>query len=393
MPLRKFKQNKDLSKALSILEKLLVFGQNTISMKTVFLLRRYFVFFALALMPVLLYAASCKKEAPMSDGKEPASSGSDEAANPADGVFAKINTNRGDILIKLEYEKTPLTTTNFVGLAEGKMKAAQGKPFYDGMTFHRVIPDFMIQGGDPKGDGTGGPGYKFPDEFDPSLKHSGPGILSMANAGPNTNGSQFFITHKDTPWLDGKHTVFGHVIEGQNVVDSIRQGDKINSVTIIRTGAAAKNFIADQEHFDKLLAETSKRSMEKIFAARKSDIVMVEKKFPNAQKTDSGIYYIINKEGTGIKPAKGNKVFVNYKLSLLSGEVIDSSDVHGGPFEFVVGSNGVIPGWEHSILDMKAGEKRTVVLPPELAYGASGAGGVIPPNSFLVFDMELVKIQ
>ena len=171
-----------------------------------------------------------------------------------DGLFARISTVKGDIVVRLEYQLTPLTVCNFVALAEGKMKNTEGKPYYDGLVFHRVIADFMIQGGDPTGTGRGGPGYQFKDEIVPVLKHSVPGVLSMANAGPGTNGSQFFITHVATPWLDGKHTVFGRVVEGQKVVNSIRQGDKINTVTIIRNGQAANAFKADQAAFDALRA-------------------------------------------------------------------------------------------------------------------------------------------
>jgi cyclophilin family peptidyl-prolyl cis-trans isomerase len=171
-----------------------------------------------------------------------------------DGLYAKFITSKGDILIKLEFEKTPLTVINFVGLAEGTKDSNRGKGFrfYDGLTFHRVIPNFMIQGGDPVGNGSGGPGYKFPNEIDPTLTHDAPGVLSMANAGPGTNGSQFFITHVKTAWLDGKHTVFGHVVEGQDVVNAIRQGDTIKNIHIIRMGIKATAFKADQESFDML---------------------------------------------------------------------------------------------------------------------------------------------
>lgn len=183
----------------------------------------------------------------------------------ADGLYAKILTSKGDILIQLEFEKTPLTVTNFVGLAEGTKNSNRDKGirFYDGLIFHRVIPDFMIQGGDPDGNGTGGPDYTFPDEIDSTLKHDAPGILSMANAGPGTNGSQFFITHTKTPWLDGKHTVFGRVIKGQDVVNAIRKGDTIKTIEIIRTGKKATAFKADQVSFETLLANVMQKRYEK----------------------------------------------------------------------------------------------------------------------------------
>jgi peptidylprolyl isomerase len=310
------------------------------------------------------------------------------------GLFARISTNRGDIVVRLEFQRTPLTVCNFVALAEGKMNVTRGRPYYDGLTFHRVIADFMIQGGDPQGTGSGGPGYRFPDEIHPTLRHDGPGILSMANAGPGTNGSQFFITHKETSWLDGKHTVFGRVVEGQNVVDAIRQGDRIVTVSIIRNGPLANQFRADQVAFDSLLREINAAAADRSRAQRDADIAQISTKYPNALQTSSGIKYIIQKAGTGIKPATGRTVRVNYKGSLLSGQVFDSSDIQGGPIEFPVGTGTVIKGWDEIVLDMQVGEKRLVIIPPELAYGERGAGGgVIPPNSFLVFEMELVGIK
>ena len=310
------------------------------------------------------------------------------------GLFARINTDKGDIVVRLEFQKTPLTVCNFVALAEGKMNAAAGKRFYDGLTFHRVIADFMIQGGDPLGNGTGGPGYRFPDEIVPTLKHDRPGILSMANSGPGTNGSQFFITHLPTPWLDGKHTVFGSVVEGQDVVDAIKQGDRMRSVTIIRNGPLANQFRADQAAFDSLLKEAGASSADKARAQRNADLAQINAKYPNAVQTPSGVRYIIQKQGTGVKPAPGKTVRVNYKGSFLSGQVFDSSDTQGRPLEFPAGVGKVIKGWDEMVLDMKIGEKRLAIIPPELAYGERGAGnGAIPPNSFLVFEMELVGIK
>lgn len=306
------------------------------------------------------------------------------------GLFARISTNRGDIVLRLEFEKTPLTVCNFVALAEGKMNAARGKPYYNGLIFHRVIANFMIQGGDPQGSGRGGPGYRFPDEFDPSLKHDGPGVLSMANAGPGTNGSQFFITHTATPWLDNKHTVFGRVVEGQQTVNAIRQGDRIIKITIIRNGPEANAFKADQAAFDDLVRRAAGQSR----LQRNADIASINARYPDAVRTASGIRYIIQKVGTGPKPAAGETVRVNYKGSLLSGRVFDSSDILGRPMEFRAGAGEVIPGWDEPILDMKTGEKRLAIIPPELAYGDQEIGnGVIPANSFLIFEMELLSIR
>ncbi len=178
-----------------------------------------------------------------------------------DGLYANMETSKGKIVLQLEFEKVPLTVVNFVGLAEGTKYYAkapgepakkQDKPFYDGLTFHRVIPNFMIQGGDPQGNGAGGPGYRFRDEFDKTLRHDKPGTLSMANAGPGSNGSQFFITHVATPWLDDHHSVFGHVVEGQDVVNKIVKGDTITAVKILRVGEKAKQFKGDEAAFEKL---------------------------------------------------------------------------------------------------------------------------------------------
>ena len=320
------------------------------------------------------------------------------------GLFARVSTNHGDIVLQLEFQRTPLTVCNFVALAEGKMNAAAGKPFYNGLVFHRVIKDFMIQGGDPQGNGMGGPGYRFPDEIVPALRHNGPGVLSMANAGPGTNGSQFFITLKETPWLDGKHTVFGRVVEGMNVLQAIgnvktanerpQEPVRINKVAIIRNGPAASQFKADQMAFDALIGEMNAAAASKAKERRSADIAQINAKYPNVAQTPSGIWYIIQKPGTGVKPTVGKTVRVKYSGSLLSGKVFDSSDIQGKPFEFQVGVGQVIKGWDETVLDMKIGEKRLTVIPPELAYGDREMGnGIIPANSFLVFEVELIGMK
>ena len=314
-----------------------------------------------------------------------------------DGLYAQFNTSKGEIICALEYTKTPLTVTNFVGLAEGTKELGggakmKGDKFYDGLKFHRVIPDFMIQGGCPLGSGTGGPGYTFPDEIDPSLSHSGPGILSMANAGPGTNGSQFFITHVPTPWLDGKHTVFGHVVSGQEVVNKIATGDVIESVEIIRVGGAAEAFKNDQKAFDTLLADLDKNKGAKEKASLEAEQNLIKEQWPNAVTTPSGLKYVVVAEGKGDTPKKGGVVTVHYTGKLLNGKKFDSSVERGQPIDFPVGRGQVIKGWDEALLTMKKGEKRILIIPPQLGYGPSGRGP-IPPNAYMVFDVELVNFQ
>ena len=309
-----------------------------------------------------------------------------------DGLYAVIETNRGDIVLELFYKDTPLTVCNFVGLAEGTLDAAKGKPFYDGLIFHRVIANFMIQGGDPDGKGTGGPGYRFPDEFIDTLKHNAAGVLSMANAGPGTNGSQFFITHVPTPWLDGKHSVFGRVVKGQDVVNKIVQGDRMNAVSIIRKGADAKKFTATQDDFNTYLAKAAERAKQRASQKAEKQEALIKQKFPKAVKTENGIFYTITKEGKGAKAQTGKTLTMKYKGSLLDGTVFDDSDMHE-PLTFVAGAGQLIAGFDQQALQMSVGEKRTIVIPPELAYGSQGAGGVIPPDAYLIFDLELLSVK
>lgn len=307
-----------------------------------------------------------------------------------DGLYAKFNTNKGTILVNLTFKKTPGTVGNFVALAEGNLENSakpQGKPYYNGLKFHRVIPDFMIQGGCPLGTGTGNPGYKFDDEFHPDLKHDTPGILSMANAGPGTNGSQFFITHIETPWLDNNHTVFGKVLEGQDVVDAIAQGDLIETLEIVRVGEEAEKFNAI-EAFRTFEGSRAKR----IEAERAAKAGELDKLAAGFKSTDSGLRYQIIQRGSGKMASKGQQVSVHYKGQLADGTVFDSSYKRNEPLQFQVGVGQVIAGWDEGILLLNEGDKARLVIPSDLGYGSRGAGGVIPPDAVLVFDVELVKV-
>ncbi|MEO8516382.1 MAG: peptidylprolyl isomerase [Flavobacterium sp.] len=332
-----------------------------------------------------------------------------------DGLYAEIETSKGKILLQLEYEKVPVTVANFVSLAEGKNTMVNakfsGKPFYDGLKFHRVIADFMILGGDPDGNGSGGPGYQFKDEFVSELKMDKPGVLAMANAGPGTNGSQFFITHKETNYLNGRHTVFGHVVTGQEVVDKIAQDDEIIKITIIRRGTKAKKFDAPKvfkDHFS--AAADAKKAEDAKYAKVKTDKVAY---FANAKssatKTESGLMYNIVKKGSGKKPAAGTTVYVHYAGYFENGDLFDSSyeDVNKAfgkfdqnraaqngyqPFPFQAGrKDGLIPGFLEGLEKMSFGDKALLFIPSNLGYGAQGAGGVIPPNSNLIFELEMLE--
>lgn len=307
------------------------------------------------------------------------------------GIYAKFNTTKGEILVKLTHDKTPGTVGNFVGLAEGNLEnneKPQGKPYYNGLKFHRVIPDFMIQGGCPQGSGAGGPGYKFDDEFHPELKHDKPGVLSMANAGPGTNGSQFFITHVETPWLDNKHTVFGHVVKGQDIVDDIAQGDSIESLEIVREGEEAKNWNAIEAF------RTFEGSREKRMAEEKKQAeAAMEKLAAGFDKTESGLRYKLIQKGNGKKAEKGKTVSVHYTGSLENGQVFDSSYKRKQPIDFPLGMGHVIEGWDEGIALLSVGDKARFVIPSHLGYGSRGAGGVIPPDATLIFDVELMDVK
>lgn len=307
------------------------------------------------------------------------------------GLYAKFNTSKGAILVNLEFEKTPGTVGNFVALAEGNLENGskpQGTPYYDGLKFHRVIADFMVQGGCPLGTGTGSPGYSFEDEFHPELKHSCPGILSMANSGPASNGSQFFITHIATPWLDNKHTVFGNVIEGQDIVDLIAQDDVLESLEIVKVGEAAENFNAI-EAFRTFEGSREKREEEAKLAVNSE----MDKIAAGYEETPSGLRYKILQKGNGKQAVKGSGVSVHYKGQLLDGKVFDSSYQRKEPIDFTIGVGQVIAGWDEGIQLLKVGDKARFVIPSNLAYGSQGAGGAIPPDATLIFDVELMDVK
>ncbi|MDM1071010.1 peptidylprolyl isomerase [Empedobacter brevis] len=324
-----------------------------------------------------------------------------------DGLYAKMTTNHGAMTIKLYEEEAPMTVANFVGLAEGTKEnkaKSKGVPFYDGIVFHRVIKDFMIQGGDPDGRGTGGPGYDFEDEFDPALKHDKKGVLSMANSGPATNGSQFFITEVPTPWLDGRHTVFGQVVEGLEVIDSIANVEKtpddkpvvpvvIEKVEIARKGDKYTKYDGAKS-FEDAKANHAKKQAEaeaKIKAEKDAEIARQKELEAKAQSTPSGLKYVILEEGTGVKPVQGDAIQVHYTLRLNDGEKLDSSYDRDQPLDATVGVTGLIQGWMEALTMFNRGSKVFLIIPAELGYGARGAGGVVPPNATLYFDMEVLN--
>lgn len=306
------------------------------------------------------------------------------------GLYAIVKTSKGNITLNLEFEKTPATVGNFVALCEGEIKNSSkdlGVPYYNNLKFHRVINDFMVQAGCPLGTGTGNPGYKFDDEFHPELKHDKPGILSMANAGPGTNGSQFFITHVPTAWLDNKHTVFGSVSEGMDIVNTIEQGDEIIDIKISRVGDEANSFNALKSFND--FNESAIQREKEIKENNLKNLNNISKGF---EVTSSGLRYKITDKGNGNSAVVGKNVKVHYKGQLIDGTVFDSSFKRNEPIEFTLGIGQVIKGWDEGLSLLSEGDKARFIIPSDLAYGETGAGGVIPPNANLIFDVELVSV-
>jgi cyclophilin family peptidyl-prolyl cis-trans isomerase len=339
-----------------------------------------------------------------------------------DGLYANMETNKGDILLKLEFQKTPITVANFVSLATGTntyvVGPLKGKQYYNGIIFHRVIKDFMIQAGDPTGTGEGDPGYKFSDEFPKDslgnllLKHDKAGVLSMANSGPATNGSQFFITHKETSWLDGKHTVFGNVVSGQAVVDSIMQNDTIRKIEIITIGKIARKFDAKtvfSVFYEKQLKDIKDKE-EKMQQATAATLEKINKYAGEAKELPSGLKLVITETKNGEFPPKGSNVKVNYAGYFTDGRLFDTSykevamaygtydeakDKQNGyaPFTAIYGPDArLIAGFKEGLQKMKIGDKAILFIPFHIGYGVQGAGNIIPPNTDLVFELELVGV-
>lgn len=348
-----------------------------------------------------------------------------------DGIYAEIVTGKGVMVAKLEFEKTPVTVANFVSLAEGTntMVDAQykGKMFYDGLKFHRVITDFMIQGGDPLGNGSGNPGYRFDDEFDITLKHDKKGTLAMANSGYGTNGSQFYITHKDTPWLDAYdedgnlkncesrrtscHTVFGEVVLGLEVIDSIQHNDGIETVKIIRKGKSAKKFDAPtifKDHFIK--AKRLKEEKEaKAKAILEATLEKFEKQRTQAITLPSGLQYVVTEQGHGKKLSETSKVLVHFAVYFEDGKLLQTSKLETAEALDAVNEQQknadgyqpitcdlspdarMIPGFKEGLRQLNIGDKATLFIPYHLAYGDAGTNG-IPPKSNIIFEVEIIEL-
>ena len=339
-----------------------------------------------------------------------------------EGVYAEFVTNKGTFVAKLYNDRTPITTANFVSLAEGTNKMVDsihlGKPYYNGLIFHRVIKDFMIQGGDPNGDGSGNPGYRFPDEFVDSLKHDRKGILSMANSGPATNGSQFFITLKETPWLDGKHTVFGEVVIGQEVVDSIgvtptqKPGDKpvedvvMQEVNIIKRGKVSVLDFAEELKRIEAEQQAKIQALERLAIDKAVSFVNMKME---ADSTESGLKYAYQERGDGPKPKDGQDMLINYTGYYTNGQMFNTSLLEvaelydnvkpakrdrGQYVPIVTNTNDprLIPGFREALQIMRVGDKMTIFIPSHLGYGEAGNRPYIPPNTDLIFEVEFLEI-
>ncbi|WGK70284.1 peptidylprolyl isomerase [Candidatus Haliotispira prima] len=323
-------------------------------------------------------------------------------AQQKDGLYANVRINSGDILCKLEFEHTPITVASFIGLAEGRFAAPNatvGQPYFDGLNFHRVEPNFVIQGGDPKGNGTGGPGYEFPNEIHSALKHGQAGILSMANAGPDTNGSQFFITLGDASFLDGGYSVFGSVVSGLELVKKVKKGDVMERVTIHRKGQAAEKFAPNWEEFQAMITRKNGDKSGEQTKAEQNLLNYIQQTWPDGelQKNPNGLQHKILRPGKGKsgEEAGAKQYSMHYTLWVPQKDgsmaKVDSSRDRGEPL--TIAPEQVVSGWGLTLPLMKQGEQRVLLIPGDLGYGKRGQPPVIPPNSFLLFEMETVHFE
>jgi cyclophilin family peptidyl-prolyl cis-trans isomerase len=331
-------------------------------------------------------------------------------ASYPDGLYAEVRTNKGTIVLQLEFEKTPMTVANFVGLAEGTIdnKALPaGTPFYDGTVFHRVVPGHVIQAGQAKAAVTA-PGYTFPNEIDPSLSHDHAGVLGMANGGPHTNSSQFYVTLGDRSYLDGNYTVFGHVIKGMDVVNAIVQGDAIETIRIVRVGAKAAAFRPDTVSFQKMVDAAKARVKAAEERRVRDEETQITREWPQVTPSPKGAKVIVLREGRGDLPQAGTKIKAVYSGRYLDGHSFSSSSDEGRPvpgaakepFEYEIGASRITPALDEALAGMRRGERRLVIAQGALAYGTAGFYAkerpgekrfVISPNTTLIYEVERVE--
>ncbi|WP_396603235.1 peptidylprolyl isomerase [Algibacter sp. R77976] len=343
-----------------------------------------------------------------------------------DGLYAEFITSKGVMVAKLEQEKAPITVANFVSLAEGTNTMVKDtykkKKFYNGLIFHRVMDKFMIQGGDPLGTGQGNPGYKFNNEIHPDLKHDKPGILSMANSGPNTNGSQFFITEIPKPHLDNKYNVFGELVLGLNIQDSISNvktdsRDKpiedvvIEELNIIRKGKTAKQFDAPyifENHFAEI-ERLEKEKKARAEAILKATLDKFENQKAKATTLDSGLKYYVSEKGNGEKLTENSSVLTHYAVYFENGKLLETSNLETAEKLDVVNERrkaanryqpltadlgpdaGMIAGFKEGLQQLNIGDKATLFIPYHLAYGEAGTRGV-PGKSNIIFEVEVLEL-
>lgn len=336
--------------------------------------------------------------------------GQPKPASLPDGLYADLQTNKGDIILRLEFEKTPMTVANFVGLAEGTIANSAlppGVPYFNGTVFHRVVPGHVVQAGMPGGTKIEGPGYEIPNEIAAGLGHGRAGMLGMANSGPHTAGSQFYITLGDRSYLDGDYAVFGEVVSGLDVVERIVQGDVIKKVSILRTGAKANRFQTDDAAFRRLLSKTKARVEKMEKEKRAKEAALIRKRWPRAIALEPGLRFLTLREGAGEPLSPGEVITARYRGQTLEGKsfvsLSDGQPAAGEtpqPFAVTLRATPIIPGIDIALSLMKKGEKRLVIVPPEFGYGRSGFYSkpepgkkrfVISPNTTLIYEVEVDK--